>query len=114
MKDIFCTKATMDLLKQFTPASLESEITVLYDEEDSELIPLGYKVIRSEMNDTYYIVSLSDFRESSFVHDVKEDQLVTIEHFENGLPEWFEMIPGTAIYLAEWNGQWCCTKASGI
>lgn len=114
MKDYYCTNRTQQLLNKFTPQSLEEEIQALYNEEDSELIPLGYKVIRSEMNDTYYIVSLSDFRESSFVHNVKEDQLVTIEHFENGLPEWFEMIPGTAIYLAEWNGQWCFTKVSGI
>ena len=115
MKDYYCTKSTIELVKQFTPSSLEDEIKVLYDEEDSDLIPFGYKVIRSEANDTYYLVSLTDFLKSSFMHDVKEDQLVTIEHFENGIPDWFEMIPGTAVYLADWDGQeWQFTKVSGI
>lgn len=115
MKDYYCTKTTLDLIKQFTPETLEDEIKVLYDEEDSELIPLGYKVIRSEMNDTRYIVSLKDFLADSLLQEVPEDQLLTIEHFENGLPNWLAPIPGLRIYLADWDGQeWQFTKVSGI
>ena len=114
MKTYFCTNRTLDLMQLFAPKSLDEEINVLYDEEDSELIPFGYKVIRNELDDTRYIVSLADFLPDSPLQDVVEDQLMTIEYFENGIPGWLKPLPGLRIYLAEWNGQWQFTKVSGI
>lgn len=115
MKDYYCTNRTQQLLNKFTPQSLEEEIQVLYNEEDSDLIPFGYKVIRNELDDTRYIISLEDFRSDSPLQEVAEDQLETVEYFEHGIPSWLKPLPAFAVYLAEWNGQeWQLTKVSGL
>lgn len=113
--DYICTEATRSLFNGVSPSEIEDNVQLLYEEVDSSLFPIGYKVIRSEANDTRYIIVLSDLIESSPLLEVEEDQLMTIEHFENGLPSWLGVKPGTRYYLAEWTGsEWHFEKVAGI
>lgn len=105
MKDYYCSQAALDCMRTLTPADIDDYI-------DIDDAPGGHVII----TDGYtadYLMNRTDFKESSRM--VKYDAMLTIEHFENGIPEWLEMIPGTRIYLAEWTGsEWEFTKVEGI
>lgn len=62
-----------------------------------------------------YLMNKFDFRDSSRLiqHD---ENYMEIGHFENGIPEWLDPVPGTRIYMAEWtdDNHWELTKVSGI
>lgn len=104
--DIFCTEKSMEALKQLSP----DDIDYYLDTYDS---PSGHIFVTDEM-DTAYLMAKTDFQDTSRLIE-SDEQYMSIEYFENGIPEWLEPIPGTRYYLAEWTGsEWHFEKVAGI
>lgn len=105
MKDYFCSESALALMKKITPADIDECI-------DTEAAPSGHVLITDNFTATY-LMNRTDFKPTSRL--LKYDDVLAIEYFENGIPEWLDPIPGVRIYLAEWTGsEWNFTNVQGI
>ena len=105
-KDLFVSEMAITCLKKLTPEDI-SDYIESYD------APKNHIIITDHFS-ADYLMNKFDFKDTSRL--LKYDEpFMAVEYFENGIPEWLDPVPGTRIYLAEWNGTgWDLTKVSGI
>jgi len=105
--DVFCSQMALECLKLMTVYDI-ADCLKAYDAPENHIIVTDYF-------SAVYLMNKFDFRDYSRLLKNNKN-FTTVEHFENGIPEWLDPVPGTRIYLAEWtdDNHWELTKVSGI
>lgn len=104
--DYYCTRAALPTLEAMTPEDIND-----YLEEYSA--PTGCIIVTDSFDNTY-LTSADDFQAESRLIKY-DDNYISIEYFENGIPDWLFPKKGIAIYAADWTGErWEFSKVSGI
>ena len=104
--DYFCTEKALAEMDKLSPSDLDG-----YAEDYDS--PSGC-IIVTDGFDSIYLSTKEDYLPSSRLI-LYDENYMSIEYFENGIPTWLDPVPGLRIYEADWNGgRWEFTKVNGL
>ena len=98
--DYYCTKSAVEILNRMTPNEIDDYMN-MYDELPDD------EVIITDGMDTAYIMSTGDFQEDSCIFG---NNMMRIEYFEDGIPDYLLPKRGLTYYYCTWDGQWTFTE----
>lgn len=89
----YCTTQAITIMDKLTPEDIAEFL-------DEYSYPDG-GVLITDSYETTCIAAEKDFKPTSRLIKY-EDKYMSIEYFENGIPEWLDPIPGITINIADW------------
>lgn len=98
----YCTAKAVPAMNTLSPEEINEYMEDFGSPEGTIIVTDGY--------DSTYLTKPEDYKPSSRLIQYDEEYM-SIEYFENGIPSWLDPIPGTTIYAADWTGDhWEYTK----